>query len=198
MADAKKKAPSVKVVNNRYKVKGSFHEATPNAPIINEKGKLCGVTNPRSMTYLHSYGKDAPFFEGIAKGILRGTRCDNPKCESKGSIYLPYRIFCPDCLKEMKIVDLTKVAKKTAKIHTFMITERTGAFNTLGIPIKFINIEIDGVVTILMSYVVAGEPEIGKRVVPVFRTKNPTYTITDLAWVLEGTPASKLPKGFTF
>jgi len=51
---------------------------------------------------------------------------------------------------------------------------------------------------VLMSYISVGEPEIGKRVVPIFRTKNPTYTITDLSWALKGTPEGKLPKGFTF
>jgi uncharacterized protein len=198
MAEAKKQIGTVKVAKNRYNVDGVFHHIEANSPIFNEKNRLCGVTNPRNMTYIHSYGKEAPFFEGVAKGILRGTRCDNPKCESIGSIYLPFRIFCPDCLKEMKIVDLTKIAKKTAKIHTFMITERTGAFNTLKKPIKFINVEIEGVGVIMMNYLSAGEPEIGKRVVPIFRTANPSYTITDLSWVIEGTPADKLPKGFTF
>ncbi len=198
MADAKKQIGTVKVVDDRYKVDGVFHHIEANTPIFNKKDKLCGVTNPRNMTYIHSYGKEAPFFEGVAKGILRGTRCENPKCEFKGSTYLPFRIYCPDCLKEMKVVNLTNVAKKTAKIHTFMITERTGAFNTIQKPIKFINVEIDGVCVILMSYMSVGEPEIGKRVVPIFRTKNPTYTITDLSWVLAGTPASKLPKGFSF
>jgi hypothetical protein len=63
---------------------------------------------------------------------------------------------------------------------------------------KFINIEFKGVVTILMSYLAIGEPKIGMRVVPIFRTVAPTYTITDLAWVPEKTPASALPEGFTF
>ena len=79
-----------------------------------------------------------------------------------------------------------------------MICERSGAFNALDKPIKFINIEFDGVTTILMSYLSYGEPEIGLRVVPIFRTKNPTYTITDLSWVPEGTPEDKLPEGYTF
>lgn len=198
MPEVKAKPAKVSVEKNRYKVSGDFHVIVPNTPILNEKKKLCGVTNPRTMTYIHSYGKEYRFFEGIAKGKLLGTRCDNPKCAFKGSTYLPFRIFCPDCLKEMTVVDLTATAKKTAKIHTFMITERTGAFNTLKKPIKFINIEIDGVSTVLMSYVSAGEPEIGKHVLPIFNTKNPTYTIMDLSWVLAGTPATKLPKGFTF
>jgi len=192
------KDPKVKVVGRHYKVEGDFSVITPNQPIRNEAGKLCGVTNPRTMTYIHSYGGEAPFFEGITQGIFRGTRCDNPKCEFKGSVYVPFRIFCPDCLKKMKVLDLTNLARKTAKVHTFMVCERSGAFNTLEKPIKFINIEFDGVCTILMSYLSVGEPEIGLRVVPIFRTKNPTFTITDLSWVPEGTPKSKLPKGFTF
>lgn len=189
---------TVKVVNDRYVPSGNFHVPIPNTPIIDEKGKLCGVTNPRDMTYMHSYGGEAPFFAGIAKGAIFGTKCVNPDCEYKGSVYLPYRIHCPDCLSKMKQVTLTGLIKKSAIVHTFMITERTGAFNTLKKPIKFINVEFDGVCTILMSYLSVGEPEIGMRVIPIFRTKNPTYTITDLSFVPFGTPASKLPAGFTF
>ena len=78
-----------------------------------------------------------------------------------------------------------------------MVCERSGAFNTLQKPIKFINVEFDGVSTILMSYLSVGEPKIGMRVVPIYRTLDPTYTITDLSWVPESTPESALPKGFT-
>ena len=101
---------------------------------------------------------------------------------------MPYRIYCPDCLRKNTIIDLTDIAKKAAKIHSFIITE----------PIKFINIEFEGVCTILMGYLSVGEPQIGKRVVPIFQTKKPTYTIIDLSWVLEGTPESDLPEGFSF
>ena len=189
---------TVQVKDNRYKVSGRFHVAYPNTPIFNESGKLCGVTNPRDMTYIHSYGGEAPFFEGLSKGILRGTRCNNKDCEYKGTIYIPFRIFCPDCLKKMAIVDLTKTAQTSGTVHSFMVTERTGAFNTLEKPIKFINVEFKGVSTILMGYLSLGDPFIGMRVVPIFRTKNPTYTILDLSWVPEGTPKSKLPKDFSF
>ena len=49
-----------------------------------------------------------------------------------------------------------------------------------------------------MSYLPVGEPKIGMRILPIFQTKNPTFTILDLAWVPEGTDESALPKGFTF
>ena len=189
----------VKVKEGRYSPKGDFHIIEANTPIFDETGKLCGVTNPRTMTYIHSYGGEAPFFAGIAAGRILGSRCDNPECrDGYGSIFLPFRIHCPDCLVRTSTVDLTQVARETATIHTFMITERAGAFNTLKKPVKFINVEFEGVSTILMSYLSVSDPEIGMRVIPIFRTKNPSYTITDLSWVPQGTPKSELPEGFAF
>jgi hypothetical protein len=191
---------TVSVKNNKYKVKGDFHHLTPNTPIrdLDDNGKLLGITNPRDMTYIHSYGGEAIFFESLSKGKLMATRCDNPKCETKGSIYQPFRISCPDCLAKNTVIDMTDLAKKTAHIHTFMVCERSGAFNVLDKPIKFINIEFEGVGTILMSYLAVGEPKMGMRVVPIFKTVDPTYTILDLAWVPEGTKKNKLPLGFSF
>ncbi|HDZ19763.1 hypothetical protein LCGC14_0016080 [marine sediment metagenome] len=194
------KQGTVRVVNGRYKFSGEFHHATPNTPITNddEGGKLVGVTNPRDMTYVHTYGGEAVFFEGLGKGILYGTRCDNPKCEFTGTQYIPFRIHCPDCLGRNTVVDFTKTCRTTATVHTFMVCERSGAFNVLDKPIKFINIEFEGVGTILMSYLSLGEPTIGMKVVPIFRTTDPTFTITDLSWVPEGADEGDLPDGFTF
>ncbi len=188
------------VKNNQYKLKGNFHHLTPNIPIrdADDNWKLLGVTNPRDMTYIHSYGGEAVFFESLSRGKLLATRCDNDDCDGKGSVYIPFRIHCPDCLAKMNIVDLTDIAKKTARVHTFMECARSGAFNLLDKPIRFINIEFDGVTTILMSYLSVGEPAIGLKVVPIFKTTGPTYTILDLAWVVEGTKAKDLPEGFSF
>lgn len=191
---------TVRVKSGKYKIKGDFHHITPNMPIRSEDEdwRLMGVTNPRQMTYIHAYGGEAVFFENIGKGKIYGTRCDNPDCEYKGTTYIPFRIHCPDCLGKNTVLDLTDLCRKTATVHTFMVCERSGAFNTLDKPIKFINVEFDGVGTILMSYLSYGEPRIGMRVVPIFRTLDPTYTITDLSWVPEGTPEEVLPEGFTF
>jgi len=190
----------VSIKKGAYKLKGIFHNIEKNQPIFNEDTKkLAGVTNPRDMTYVHSYGGEAIFFESLGKGKLMATRCDNSKCESKGSVYLPFRIYCPDCLRKNTPIDITKKAQQTARIYSYIITERSGAFNTLPKPIKFVNVEFDKeVVTILMSVLVVGEPEIGKRIIPIFRTKNPTYTIMDLMFVTEGTKESELPNGFSF
>jgi len=198
MSIEEKNRGKVRVVNNRYKFEGNFHYASANSPMINENGKLVGVTNPRDMTYVHTYGGEAVFFESLSQGKLVASRCDNDDCRSKGSIFMPFRIHCPDCLARATQVDITDIAKKTGKIYSFMICERSGAFNTLLKPIKFINIEFEGVVTILMGYLSVGTPVMGMRVVPIFNTKKPTYTILDLSWVPEGTKKKDLPKNFTF
>jgi len=189
---------TVKVENGRYRVSGNFHYAYPNEPIRDENGKLLGVTNPADITHIHSYGGEAPFFENLSQRKLLGTKCANPKCEAHESIFIPYRIHCPDCLMRNVEVDLTELARTGATVHTFMITERTGAFNTLELPIRFVNVEFEGVSTILMGYLSVGEPKIGMQVVPIFQTKNPTYTIMDLSWVPAGTAAEDLPEGFNF
>jgi len=188
------------VKDRRYKLTGSFHEPGAHSPILDQDQgrKLLGVTNPRSMVYLHSYGGEAIFFESLGAAQLLGTRCDNPVCDSLATIYLPFRIHCPDCLARCTVTELTDRARRSACVHTFMICERSGAFSPLETPIRFINIAIDGVATILMSYLSVGEPEIGLRVVPIFRTCAPTYTITDLSWVAEGTGQDELPAGFSF
>ncbi len=113
------------------------------------------------MVYIHSYGGEAVFFESLGRGRLMATRCDNPGCESRGTVYQPFRIHCSDCLGRNTVFDMTELAQKTARVHTFMVCERSGAFNVLEKPIKFINIEFDGVATILMSYLSVGRPEIG-------------------------------------
>ncbi len=191
---------TVRIKDGKYKIKGDFHTISPNMPIRNEDEgwRLMGVTNPRAVTHIHMYGGEAAFFEGLGKGKIYGTRCENPDCEFKGTSYIPFRIHCPDCLAKNTVVDLTDLARKTAIVHTFMVCERSGAFNTLEKPIKFINVEFEGVATILMSYLSVGEPKIGMRVIPIFKTVNPTYTITDLSWVPEGIPAGDLPEGFTY
>ena len=196
--DLKGKEPEVSVVKGRFKFDGKFHDGGTNMPIRDEKGTLLGVTNPRRVVHVHTLGAEGTFFDGLNKGKLLGTRCFNTDCESKGTIYLPFRTYCPDCLVKNRKFDLTKKANETARVHTFIVMKRSGAFNTLDLPIVFISVEIDWVSTILMSYMLCGEPSIGDRIKPIFRTKNPTYTITDLAWVPYDLPKSKLPTGFSF
>jgi hypothetical protein len=190
---------SVKVVEGKYKLSGEFHTPEPNQPILDEHGKLCGICNPRRIVHHHSLGGEGAFFQAVTKGKLLATRCDNKDCkDGHKSIFIPYRIHCPDCLERNTEIDLTDVANTTARVYSFMVCERSGAFNTLDKPIRFINVEFEGVATILMSYLLGKqEPKIGMKVRPIFRTKAPTYTITDLAFVSVETAEKDLPAGFT-
>ncbi|MDP2644239.1 MAG: hypothetical protein Q8P24_04820 [Desulfobacterales bacterium] len=188
----------VKVLNGGYKISGCFHRISPSRPVRDQDGRLMGVTNPRDITHIHMYGGEAVFFESLPEGRLMASRCGNSGCETAGSIYMPFRTHCPDCLGRNTPVDITDLARKTATVYSFMTTERTGAFNTLKVPIKFINIAFDGVCTILMGYLSVGEPAIGLRLKPIFRTKDPTFTILDLSWVPSGTPEPDLPDGFSY
>ncbi len=190
----------VQVKNNRYKFRGDFHRLEQHMPIrdADDGWKLVGVTKPRDMTYVHTYGGEAPFFESLSQGKLLATKCENPDCEANGSIFQPFRIYCPDCLSKCSVIDMTDLARETATVHTFMVCERSGAFNVLDKPIRFINIEFEKVSTILFSYLLMGEPFIGMRVRPVFKVWNPTYSILDLSWVPAGTVAESLPEGFAF
>jgi len=50
----------------------------------------------------------------------------------------------------------------------------------------------------LMGYLSVGEPEIGMKVVPIFNTTKPSYTILDISWVPEEANKSEIPEGFSF
>lgn len=190
----------VQVKDGRYKFRGDFHRLEQHMPIrdADQGWKLVGVTKPRDLTYVHTYGGEAVFFESLSQGKLLATKCENPACEAKGSVFQPFRIYCPDCLAKTTVIDMTDLAKKTAAVHTFMVCQRSGAFNMLDKPIRFINVEFKDVSTILMSYLLLGEPQLGMRVLPVFKIHNPTYTILDLSWVPAGTKVESLPEGFSF
>jgi uncharacterized OB-fold protein len=189
---------TVRVEKGRYKPSGKFHYPNPNTPIRDETGKLLGVTNPRDIVHMHSYGGEAVFFDGLGKGKLLASKCENPACEHTGSIYMPFRIHCPDFLFKNTVVDITDKAKTNATVHSLMITERTGAFNTLPTPIKFVNVEFEGVCTILMGALIRGEPKMGMKVKPIFKTKNPEYIITDMLWVPADWPETDLPESYTY
>ena len=49
-----------------------------------------------------------------------------------------------------------------------------------------------------MEYLSVGEPKIGMKVVPIFNTTKPSYTILDLSLVPEEANESKIPEGFSF
>ncbi len=166
---------------NRYE----FNNLNPTATIVRKLDPIV-VEKPRAPIHIHTYGGETPFFKGLTEGRLMATKCTNPHCDPSGKegyYHLPPRVYCPDCLEKMEWVDITDLATKTAKIHTYITVERPGAFNRVPMPCQLISVEIEGVATIIMSQLKNAVPKIGMRVKPVFETDKPTYSILDLAWV---------------
>jgi len=142
------------------------------------------VPLPRTIVHKHAYGGYTKFFRGLTEGVLLGTLCPDQICQTKGAqIWVPPYIYCPDCWGDMEWV---KVNTEGAKIYTHSVVNQPGAGFNASCPFPIIVLEIPGVWTRPMSYMSEfgeGEPYIGQRVRPVFRTEKPTRTILDLSWV---------------
>ena len=162
-----------------------FNNLNPNSTVLRRRDPIV-IEKPRAPIHIHTYGGESPFFKGLAEGKLLATKCKNKKCKpagKEGQVFLPPRVYCPDCLEKMEWVDVTEKARKTARVHTHITVAHPGAFNRVPIPCELISVEIEGVTTIIMSQLRNAKPEIGMPIEPVFETAKPTFTILDLAWV---------------
>jgi uncharacterized protein len=162
-----------------------FNNMNPGATVLRRLDPMV-IEKPRNPIHIHTYGGETPFFRGLTEGRLMATKCTNKKCDPSGKAgyyHLPPRVYCPDCLEKMTWEDITDLARKTAKIHTHITVANPGAFNRVPVPCEIISVEIEGVSTVIMSYLRGAKPEIGMPIEPVFETANPTYTILDLSWV---------------
>ena len=160
-----------------------YDNLNPGATVIRSIDPLV-IEKPRAPIHIHTYGGETPFFRGLSRGKLLATRCLNPSCDPSGShgyLYLPPRVYCPDCLEKMEWEDITERARKSATVHTHITVEHPGAFNRVPMPCELISVAIEGVATVLMSQLTGGKPEIGMAIEPIFNSK-PTFTILDLAW----------------
>ena len=136
------------------------------------------VKNPKEYFHIHSYGGLTPFFDGLRSARLLGTRCVNAGC-AEDQIWLPPRVFCPDCLRKMEWAE----APQTGEIYTYSTVQYPGSNFKLSTPCPLISVSLEGVCTKLMSYLKDGTPQMGLAVKAWFRTEQPTHTILDLAWV---------------
>ena len=90
---------------------------------------------------------------------------------------------CPDCWDQMEWLEIDA---KGATVYSYSVTNYPGAGFKGTVPCPLISVEIPGVCTKMMSYLLEfgeGEPYIGMPVKPIFRTERPTRTILDLSWV---------------
>jgi hypothetical protein len=138
-------------------------------------------------THFHTYGLLTPYFKGLTEGRLLATRCINAACpisEGQGELWLPPRADCPDCHQPMMWKDIEN-AKGYVYAYTFV--ERGGTGLEIPCPYYQIDVKIEGVCTIVKSYLEGPGPiRIGDKVSARFRTGSAaTHTCLDLYWVLD-------------
>ncbi len=138
-------------------------------------------------THYHTYGQLTPYFKGLTEGRLMATRCVNPKCpvsKGDGPMWLPPRADCPDCHQPMV---WKRVEDPRGYVYAYTYVERGGTGLEIPCPYYQIDVKIEGVCTIVKSYLVGRGPvKIGDRVRACFRTGNgATYTCLDLCFEKE-------------
>lgn len=138
-------------------------------------------------THYHTYGLLTPYFKGLTEGKLLGTKCVNPRCpvsRGRGELWLPPRADCPDCHQAMS---WQEVKDPRGYIYSYTHVERGGTGLEIECPYYQIDVKIEGVCTILKSYLLDRRPiKIGDRVRAKFRTgPEATHTCLDLCWELE-------------
>lgn len=142
-------------------------------------------------THYHTYGLLTPYFKGLTEGRLVATQCVNVACpisKGDGELWLPPRADCPDC---HRLMAWDEVKDPRGYIYTYTYVERGGSGLEIPCPYYQIDVKVDGVCTIVKSYLEGPGPiRIGDKVSARFRTGSAaTHTCLDLYWVLEREPA---------
>jgi len=157
---------------------------------IASRGDVWIVELPRfgpEGTHYHTYGLLTPYFKGLTEGKLLGTRCTNAGCpisRGAGELWLPPRADCPDCHQPM-VWD--EVKRPAGYVYAYTYVERGGTGLEIECPYYQIDVKIEGVCTIVKSYLVDRTPiKIGDKVRARFRTgAEATHTALDLYFELE-------------
>jgi hypothetical protein len=133
-------------------------------------------------THYHTYGRLTPYFRGLSEGRLMATKCVNTRCpisKGRGEHWLPPRADCPDCHQPMV---WAQIKDPGGRIYTYTFVEHGGSGLEIECPYYQIDVKMEGVCTIVKSYLADRRPiKIGDRVRARFRTgKEATHTCLDL------------------
>jgi uncharacterized OB-fold protein len=133
-------------------------------------------------THYHTYGRLTPYFQGLAEGRLMATKCVSARCpisKGRGELWLPPRADCPDCHQPMA---WAQIKDPKGFIYTYTLVEHGGSGLEIECPYFQIDVKMEGVCTIVKSYLADRKPiKIGDRVRARFRTgKEATHTCLDL------------------
>lgn len=131
------------------------------------------IHDPYAIDYRHSYAQDSPFFVGLTKGRLLGSRCTG--C---GYTYATPRAHCMGCGAETTWHELPLAGR----VHTFTTCYYGGEAFLEETPFTLILVEFDGVDTLFLSRLKRadeGAVRIGMPVRARF-AKTPTFKVTDV------------------
>jgi uncharacterized OB-fold protein len=123
--------------------------------------------------YLHSYAEDSPFFIGLTKGKLLGSRCT-----ACGYTYATPRSHCMECGDSTTWHELPL----TGRIHTFTTCHYGGEAFLKETPFTLILVEFAEADTLFLSRLKGMPPDqvhIGLPVVARF-AKAPSFKVTDV------------------
>lgn len=128
------------------------------------------------INYFHSYAQDSPFFAGLTKKKLLGS-----KCTSCGYIFATPRSHCMECGVKTEWYELPQ----KGRIHTFTTCYFGSEAFLKETPFTLILVEFDGVNTLFLSRLIGVEPErvrIGMEVKAKF-IRNAKFKPTDVYFV---------------
>jgi uncharacterized OB-fold protein len=137
-------------------------------------------------THQHTYGQLTPYFKGLTEGRLMATKCVHPSCpigKGRGELWVPPRADCPDCHQPMV---WEQVENPAGYIYAYTYVEHGGTGLEIECPYYQIDVKIEGLCTIVKSYLLDRKPiKIGDRVRAGFRTgPDATNTCLDLYFEL--------------
>ncbi len=147
-----------------------------------EEGTVLFNTDPiiikqrYEIDYIHSYAQDSPFFSGLAKRKLLGSRCS--ACDY---VYATPRSHCMECGAKTGWFELPL----EGQVHTFTTCHFGSEAFLKETPYTLILVEFTGVNTLFLSRLVGAEPDevnIGMKVKAKF-LRNCKFKPTDVYFV---------------
>ncbi|MCM0082410.1 Zn-ribbon domain-containing OB-fold protein [Geomonas sp. Red32] len=122
----------------------------------NEEGTVLFNTDPiiikyhYEIDYLHSYAQDSPFFTGLTRRKLLGSRCTS--CDRR---FATPRGHCMECGAPTEWFELPH----EGRVHTFTTCHFGGQAFLKETPFTLIMVEFEGVDTLFLSRLIGARPE---------------------------------------
>ena len=136
------------------------------------------IRYPYSITYIHSYAEDSPFFLALSEGKLKGSKCTARRC---GATYATPRGHCMRCGAPTEWIDLPL----TGKLHSWTTCHFGSEAFLKETPYNLALVEFEGIDSLLLARVkdaVESDLYVGMPVEARF-DPNPKYSITDVWFV---------------